>query len=195
MISELDSAVVVVTGIMAAGKSTVAQRLAERLPRAAHVRGDAFRRMIVSGRADLVPDAAAEAEAQLRLRYRLATTVADGYARAGWTAVVQDVVLGEHLRAFVDAVRTRPRYVVVLAPSPEVVARREAGRPKTGYGAWTVEDLDRGLRAGTPRLGLWLDTSDQTPDETVDAILANLDRARVEQPRPDQIGPDQIGPD
>lgn len=180
MSGEPGSAVVVVTGIMAAGKSTVAQRLAERLPRAAHVRGDAFRRMIVSGRADMTPDAADEAEAQLRLRYRLATTVADEYAREGWIAVVQDVILGEHLRAFVDAVRTRPRYVVVLAPSPEAVALREAARPKTGYGAWTVEDLDRGLRTGTPRLGLWLDTSDQTPDETVDAILADLDAARVD---------------
>lgn len=180
MISELDSAVVVVTGIMAAGKSTVAQRLAERLPRAAHVRGDAFRKMIVTGRADMAPEAAAEAEAQLRLRYRLATATADEYARAGFTAVVQDVVLGEHLRAFVDAVRTRPRYVVVLAPSPEAVAAREAGRPKTGYGAWTVEDLDRGLRDGTPRLGLWLDTSDQTPDQTVDALLAGLGQARID---------------
>ncbi|QFZ24716.1 AAA family ATPase [Saccharothrix syringae] len=178
--SALDSAVVVITGIMAAGKSTVAQRLAERLPRAAHVRGDAFRRMIVSGRADTRPDSGAEAEAQLLLRYRLAAATADGYAGDGWTAVVQDVVLGGHLRTFVDAVRTRPRYVVVLAPSPEVVARREAARPKTGYGAWTVADLDRGLRDGTPRLGLWLDTSDQTPDQTVDAILAGLDRARVD---------------
>ena len=42
-------AVVLITGIMGAGKSSVAQALAERLPKAAHVRGDAFRRFIVSG--------------------------------------------------------------------------------------------------------------------------------------------------
>jgi hypothetical protein len=29
----------------------------------------------------------------------------------------------------------------------------------------------RGLREETPRIGLWLDTSDMTVDETVDAIL------------------------
>lgn len=45
--------VVLVTGVMASGKSTVAQALAERLPRAAHVRGDLFRRMIVSPRIGL----------------------------------------------------------------------------------------------------------------------------------------------
>ena len=35
---------------MAVGKSTVAQLLAEECDWSAHIRGDAFRRMIVSGR-------------------------------------------------------------------------------------------------------------------------------------------------
>lgn len=67
--------------------------------------------------------------------------------------------------------RTRPLHVVVLVPSPEAIAAREAGRKKRAYGAWTPADLDRALRAGTPRIGLWLDTSRQTPQETVDVIL------------------------
>ncbi|MGA5406311.1 AAA family ATPase [Streptomyces lavendulocolor] len=174
------SAVVLVTGIMAAGKSTVAQALAERLPRAAHVRGDVFRRMIVSGRADMRPDAGEEALAQLRLRYRLSAATADAYADEGFTAVVQDVVLGPELTAYIRLVRTRPRYVVVLAPRPDVVAAREAGRGKSGYGGgWTPERLDRGLREETARIGLWLDTSELTVEATVDAILADLDRALV----------------
>ncbi|MGW2028882.1 AAA family ATPase [Streptomyces sp. NPDC001811] len=180
--------VVLVTGVMAAGKSTVAQRLAEALPRAAHVRGDAFRRMIVSGRAEYGPGnhgehasgADAQAVAQLRLRHRLSAATADGYAAAGFTAVVQDVVLGEHLRAYVGLVRTRPLHVVVLAPGAAEVAAREAGRAKTGYGGgWTVTALDEELRLRTPRIGLWLDTSDWTPQETVEAILADAQRARV----------------
>lgn len=151
--------VVLITGVMAAGKSTVAQALAERLPRAAHVRGDVFRRMIVSGREEYVPgadgesDGACEGTAQLRLRYRLSAATADAYAEAGFTAVVQDVVLGEDLPVYVGLVRTRPLHVVVLAPSPEAVAAREAGRAKTGYGAWTVEDLDGALRTDTPGSG------------------------------------------
>ena len=52
--------VIVITGIMAAGKSTVAQILAERLPRSVHVRGDVFRRMIISGRAEPTPSGSAE---------------------------------------------------------------------------------------------------------------------------------------
>lgn len=168
------SGVIVITGAMAAGKSTVAEALARRLPRAAHVRGDLFRRMIVSGRVSPAPEETAEAVDQLWLRYRLAATVADGYARAGFTAIVQDVILGADLPRFVDLLTARPRHVVVLAPRVEVLASRESQRRKQGYGEWTPADLDTSLRTETPRIGLWLDTSDQTPDETVDAILAGL---------------------
>jgi predicted kinase len=176
----LERAVLVITGVMASGKSTVAQLLAERLPRAVHVRGDVFRRMVVSGRRELVPQGDEEAVEQLRLRYRVSASTADLYAAAGWTAVVQDVVLGEHLRPYLDAIATRPLYLVVLAPSREAVAAREAARAKTGYGSWTVGGIDHVLRDETPRLGLWLDTSRQTPQETVDCLLDRLDEALVE---------------
>ena len=173
------SGVIVITGIMAAGKSTIAQRLAEHLPRSAHVRGDVYRRMIVSGRVEPTPATMVEAAAQLALRYRLSAHTADEYAAAGFTAVVQDIILGADLPAYLDMVRTRPRYLVVLAPNPAVVAERERRRDKSGYSdGWEPADLDRQLRA-IPRLGLWLDTSVQTPEQTVTAILARLDEARI----------------
>jgi predicted kinase len=173
------AAAIVITGAMAAGKSTVAQQLAERLPRAAHVRGDVFRRMIVSGREEFEPRPTAEATAQLWLRYQLAAATADGYARAGFTAVVQDVILGPDLARYVDLLTTRPRFVVVLAPRPDVLTERERVRDKTGYGDWTVESLDNSLRHETPRLGLWLDTSHQTPEQTVAEIMARMPEARL----------------
>jgi len=169
----VSGSVVLITGVMAAGKSTVGQLLAERLPRSAHVRGDVFRRMVVSGRSDVAPDLSDESATQLRLRYRLSALVSDEYADAGFTAVVQDIALGDALPAWVGMFRHPPQ-VFVLAPSAATVHAREAARAKTGYGSWTVEDLDAGLRDGTPRIGLWLDTSDQTPAQTVDAILAQL---------------------
>ncbi|MEU7714907.1 AAA family ATPase [Micromonospora chalcea] len=166
-------AVVLISGIMAVGKSTVAEGLARRLPRSVHLRGDVFRRMIVSGRADMTAEPTDEALRQLRLRYDLAASTADRYAAAGFTVVLQDVVLGPDLPAMVGRIRHRPLAVVVLAPRAEVVAARERDRPKTGYGDWPVADLDAGFRADTPRIGLWLDTSDQTPEETVAEILAH----------------------
>ncbi|NUS08325.1 MAG: AAA family ATPase [Nonomuraea sp.] len=175
--------VVLITGISAAGKSTVAQALAERLPRSAHVRGDAFRRMVVGGRADMTPDLADESVRQLHLRYRIAAQTADLYAEAGFTAIVQDVTLGADLETFIKYVTTRPLRVVVLAPDPAAVERRERGRAKTGYATWTIAQLDAALRDETPRIGLWLDTSDQTPDETVDEILARADEALTDRDR------------
>jgi hypothetical protein len=39
--------------------------------------------------------------------------------------------------------------------------------------------IDEEIRSDTRRVGLWLDTTVLTPDETVDAILARLDEATV----------------
>lgn len=57
--------------------------------------------------------------------------------------------------------------------------RRAESRDKvSGYGHWTAEALDALLRA-TPRIGLWLDTSDQTADETVDEIWRRAAEAEI----------------
>ena len=40
--------IILITGIMAAGKSTIAQALAEALPKSVHLRGDVFRRIIAT---------------------------------------------------------------------------------------------------------------------------------------------------
>lgn len=171
--------VIVITGVMAAGKSTVAQLLAGRLERSVHVRGDVFRRMVVNGRVEMGPGAEPEAFRQLNLRYDLAALTADRYAAAGFDVVVQDVILGPELPAFLSRVRSVQRHLVVLAPSVAVLDRRERERPKTGYVDFTPEDLDRVLREDTPRMGYWLDSSDLTPDETVDVILTHLPAAVV----------------
>jgi predicted kinase len=173
--------VILVTGNMAAGKSTVAQALAERLPRSVHLRGDVFRRMIVSGRAGMDFDLSTEAERQLDLRYRLAAQAATTYVEAGFTVVYQDVVIGSGL-AHVAGLHAaeHPLSVFVLCPRPDVVAARDAARGKTGYAdEAAVYAFDRVLREETPRLGYWLDTSEMRVAETVDDLLGHLPQARV----------------
>jgi cytidylate kinase len=167
-------AVVLITGISAAGKSTVAELLARRFERGVHVKGDTFRRMVVSGRHEMTAAPSDEALRQLRLRYRLGAATADAYWEAGFSVVVQDVVIGSALGEYVDAIRSRPLVVVVLAPRSEVVARREAERSKVAYrdGHNSIAELDAALWRETPRIGMWLDTSSQTADQSVDEIIA-----------------------
>jgi cytidylate kinase len=62
-------ALFVISGVSAAGKSTVARLLAGRFARGVCVHGDEIRAMVVSGRADMRPDAGREALRQLTLRY------------------------------------------------------------------------------------------------------------------------------
>ena len=164
---------------MASGKSTVAQHLAEQLPRSVHLRGDVFRRMIVAGRAEISAPLSAAATEQLRLRYRLAAMAAEIYLGAGFSVVYQDIVLGPALADLVQQLRRHPLHVVVLCPTAEAVAAREAGRTKQGYRGISVADLDRALREETPRLGLWVDSSALSVAGTVAHILAHLDDARV----------------
>ena len=173
--------VIVITGAMAAGKSTVAELLAARLPRSVHVRGDVFRRMVVNGRADMTPNPSPEARAQLSLRYDLAGQTADRYAAAGFDAIVQDVILGR------GATRLhRPDHQSGTLPGGALAqlcrrcecAGTSTGR-KAGYLHFSPDALDEVLRTETEQLGYWLDSSAQTPEETVDDILANLSRAAV----------------
>lgn len=163
--------VFLITGIMAAGKSTAAQQLAERLPRAVHLRGDVFRKMIVTGREEMKQDASEEAFHQLRMRYRLTANAARVYWENGFDVVVQDNYYGAMLPAMLDLLDGLPVSVVVLCPSPEAVAAREAGRDKQGYGGYSVRPLWESFMAETPRIGLWLDTTHLTVEETVKQIL------------------------
>lgn len=166
--------IILVTGILASGKSTVAQLLAEQFERSVHLRGDVFRKMIVNGRREMQPNGEEEALGQLRLRYRLAAQAAETYAREGFTVVVQDVVIGRVLEEFISYVRHRPFHVMVLCPDPGVVRQREAMRGKKGYGAWSPEQMDAILRSETPRVGIWLDSSDLTPEATTAEILRRM---------------------
>lgn len=166
--------IILITGVMASGKSTVAQLLAERLPRAVHLRGDVFRKMIVSGREEMRQDAGEEAFRQLQLRYRITADAARSYYDAGFDVIVQDNYYGPMLETMVGLLKGLPVQVVVLCPSVETVAERERTRGKKGYGGYDVAPLYESFMRETPRLGLWLDTTCMTPEETVNRIINDI---------------------
>jgi chloramphenicol 3-O-phosphotransferase len=175
--------VFVLSGAQAAGKSTVAALLAGRSPRGVHVAGDNIRAMVVSGKVDMAPDGGAEARRQLLLRYRASIAVAKIYHDDGFDVVIEDVIIGEMLEQFLELLPWSEVHLVVLNPDADELARRERLRGKNAYGTvWSVAALARILNEETPRLGKWLDSSHQAPEQTVDAILADLDLSVVRRP-------------
>ncbi|UYN99856.1 MAG: AAA family ATPase [Devosia sp.] len=165
--------VFIITGAMAAGKSTIAKALAQRFNRAAYVEGDAFLRMIVRGEAVMGPVLDADARAQLSLRQQAATDSVRRFAEAGFAVVYEDILIGDDLRSAVDRLSDFEPRVVVLTPSADVLAQRDRDRPKTGYSDnFSPSVLAEALVRETPRIGLWLDSSEMSVEQVIDAILA-----------------------
>lgn len=182
----MEGGVWLITGVQAAGKSTIAERLASSFERGVHLRGDLFRRSVVGGWVNAGDhDQPDEARRLLDLRYRLSALVADEYCGARFTVVVQDTIFGADVTTWLQAVEARPRRLVVLRPNLEVVAKREVARRaatgKVAYwsGGFTIDALDAALEQ-IPRIGLRLDTSDQSPDETVVEVMERSAEAIVD---------------
>lgn len=168
-------AIYVITGIMASGKSTVAETLAESMDKCVHLRGDIFRKMIVTGREEMCEHPSIEALYQLDMRYSITAKVAIEYYNNGFTVVVQDNFIGEKLLYFLEFLDKYPTYVIVLNPDIKSIEQREQKRDKIGYIGFTVENLYSIFMKETPRIGLWLDTTNMSIEETVNEILIRSD--------------------
>src|SRR5579863_4489493 len=131
--SRMGSGIWLVTGVQAAGKSTVADLLAAQFERGVHIRGGQFYRWVVSGWVHVDGEPASEARRLLDLRYRLSARVADEYSAEGFAVVVQDNIFGADVVRWLSSIAARPRHLVVLRPSAAAVAaREEARRRRTG---------------------------------------------------------------
>lgn len=125
-----------------------------------------------------------EARRLLELRYRLSAHVAEEYALCGFDCVVQDNIYGRDVTSWLASIRHRPLHLIVLRPSVDVVeARDEVRRRSTGKAAYRgsfTPALNDAEVAQTPRhVGLWLDSSGQTPEQTIAEVLARHDESLV----------------
>lgn len=171
-------AIIVLTGIQGAGKSTIGPLLAAQFERSAFIDADNLHWMIVSGQAWVTGPGepmTPEADHQLRLRLHNSCLLATSFQSAGFTAVVADIVIGERMEHLKEELRDTRFYLIVLAPGVDSVIAREAARgKKTILGPKWAHYLDHELRATMTDVGLWLDTSEQTPEETVDEIIRRV---------------------
>ena len=179
---------VVIVGVQGSGKSTVGAALAARLERAAFIEGDLLWQMVVAGRVDMSPQPTGEALQQLELRYRHGALLAESFVAHGFTAIHVDNIYGHGVVEHLASLRCA-RSLVVLRPRPDEVVRRELERGTNAYAGWVdaecslleaVEQFDQWL-AETPRIGLWVDSTNQTVDETVTEIITRWDEAVVDR--------------
>ncbi len=166
--------VYLITGAPGSGKTTVSQALAKRFQKSAHLEGDLIGELVIAGR--LYPDQEPieESRRQLELRRRNLCLLADSYFAAGFVPIIDDVVVTpDVLRLFQTDLRSRPLWFVVLAPRLDILRKRDARRDKHLLEVWGY--LDSVLRQQMAEIGLWIDLSDMTIEETVEAILAGAE--------------------
>lgn len=164
---------IVISGMQGAGKTTVASRLARRFPRGVWINADALQQLIVSGgRWPEGRSMSAEAARQLRLRLRHACLLGQSFVEAGFTTVIDHIVIGERLDELLEELAGQRFLFVMLTPPLEVVQQRKRGRGTRLWEEWGW--MDEEIRTSTRRLGLWLDSSEQSVDETVDEIMRRI---------------------
>jgi hypothetical protein len=96
--------------------------------------------------------------------------------------VVEDVIIGPILRDFLGLVPVPEFRLVFLDPDARPSSReRDRERDRIAYrrGRWSVAGLQAVLSEETDRIGLWLDTTWHSAEQTVEAILSDLDASRV----------------
>jgi chloramphenicol 3-O-phosphotransferase len=165
-----DAPLFVISGMQGAGKTTVAGLLARRFERGVHIPADALQKMIVSGaRWPEAREMSEEAARQLRLRLHNMCLLGASFQDAGFTAVLDDIIIGFRVDDLLEEMNERPFYFVMLTPDLETVRERESGRGTSLHEAWGW--MDDEVRSRTRRIGLWFDSSKQTAEETVEEIM------------------------
>jgi chloramphenicol 3-O-phosphotransferase len=183
------TAIFAISGTQGAGKTTVASMLARRFERGVHVSADTLQKMIVSGgewpvasQTNANTDPTGEAADQLRLRLHNMCLLGRSFYDAGFTVVLDDIIVGSRMQHLMDDLAGVDFMFVMLTPSLQTVRDRERQRGTQLWREW--EWLTESVERTMPRVGLWLDTSAQTAEETVDEIMRRAgDEALVQQQR------------
>jgi uridine kinase len=160
-----------ITGLMASGKSTISEILARSIKRSVHLHGDIFRKMIISGREEMNDKPTEEAVRQLDLRYKIAALVAKEYYENGFNVIMQDNYYGKTVTEMEEFLSPYKLKIIVLNPNIETIKQREGKRNKKGYMNFDIKKLYEEFIKETPKIGFWIDTSNITPEETVEKIL------------------------
>ena len=170
--------IIVITGLPGAGKSSTSALLAQQFEKTAHIEADRIQELIISGAEHPTIDGASpEAIDQLQLRLRNSVLLAKSFSKSGFTAIVDDIVHGNRFDQLIEDLQKESFYFIVLLRDLETLKQewRDMNSPFAESWDWIDEDL----RGNTPRVGLWLDTTNSTLTEVVEQILIRLEEGLV----------------
>jgi adenylylsulfate kinase-like enzyme len=181
-------AVFVITGQLAAGKSTLARALLDRFPSGYHVDLDGIREMVSSGFAsplawsdETVRD---EITRQFGLAVQGAAALARVYHAAGFVVAIEGGMEPRAIqRALADEELEAHLVGVILHPTLDVALRRNRDRTTKGFDTSVLDDVIREIDADLSRepiLGRWtrIDNGEESVGQTVERVLALVEGSR-----------------
>lgn len=167
----------VITGQLAAGKSTLARALVQRFPFGFHVDVDAIREMVASGLASPL-EWTAETTRQFDLAVAGSVALARVYHRAGFAVAIEGAVDPAVVDRHLGAARLRAvRVGVVLHPPVAVALQRNRERRTKPFDPAILEgaiaQIDADLASEPVPAGwLTLDNADEPVEATADRVMA-----------------------
>ena len=161
---------ILITGAPGSGKTTIVGALARKLPRAAHIQVDFFRKMVKGGYAS-PHEWSDEVARQYQLARSNAVRTAVAFAQAGFIPIIDDIIPADWVQEWIDSLPgLEPKFVILNLPL-EVGLERNQERE-----TWTVDekvlaDLHGMLQGEYTSDWIAVDSGLANPEDAADIIL------------------------